>query len=77
MTCPWLVKAIDEWEARGGVKEMNRRLLGKSSDSSQIDGTWEAKLKESHEDVRTIRESLLNSQVTNGMTVKFCMRTNH
>ena len=29
LTCPWLVKAVDEWEAEGAVREMNRRLNGR------------------------------------------------
>ena len=72
MTCPWLVKAVDAWEAEGAVEELNRSLLERPTGPAAAEGAellserakgWRRKLEATHQDVREIRTRLLTSDI--------------
>ena len=64
LSCPLLVKAIDEWEAEGAVRELNRRAVAETAEGD----SWRATLpltNAAHSTIRRagIRESLLATHV--------------
>lgn len=54
LTCPWLVKAIDEFEGDGAINRFNARL--------QADSNWQSNLRATNQAHRMIRRDLMTDE---------------
>lgn len=67
LSCPLLVKAVDEWEAEGAVKRINEEVVsgtdGSGTNQGGADGSLAALLAEAHAGHAKAREELIGDRM--------------